>query len=219
MMVIPFGLIGAIWGHLLHGIPLTMISVVGMIGMAWAVQNPARVARIVLLNTAAFPKPDSKRLPWSLNLVRNTRVGAWLVLGMNAFSRGATRMAVTRRPMAPEVARAYTAPYDSWDNRVATLRFVQDIPLSADDPSYDLVATTGQGLDAFRDTPVLICWGARDFVFDDHFLEEWRIRGPHAVVHRYEDCGHYILEDAKDEVIEEVREFLAAHPLASGAAP
>ena len=32
MLVIPFGLIGAIWGHLLHGIPLTMFSVVGLIG-------------------------------------------------------------------------------------------------------------------------------------------------------------------------------------------
>ena len=47
MMVIPFGLIGAIWGHLLHGIPLTMFSVVGMIGMAGIIINDS----IVLVTT------------------------------------------------------------------------------------------------------------------------------------------------------------------------
>ncbi|MEC9072466.1 MAG: alpha/beta fold hydrolase, partial [Myxococcota bacterium] len=89
----------------------------------------------------------------------------------------------------------------------------QDIPLSADDPGYDIVARTAAGLDAFKDTPVLICWGAQDFVFDDHFLQEWKARWPHAEVHRYADCGHYILEDAEDEVIAAVRGFIAAHPL------
>ena len=43
MMVIPFGLIGAIWGHLLHGIPLTMFSVVGLIGMAGIIINDSIV--------------------------------------------------------------------------------------------------------------------------------------------------------------------------------
>ena len=43
MMVIPFGLIGAIWGHHLHGIPLTMFSVVGLIGMAGIIINDSIV--------------------------------------------------------------------------------------------------------------------------------------------------------------------------------
>ncbi|MDP6931921.1 MAG: alpha/beta fold hydrolase, partial [Myxococcota bacterium] len=179
----------------------------GMIGMAWAVRNAHRIRRIVVLNTAAFPKPDSKRLPWSLGLVRNTWLGAWLVQGFNAFSWGATRLAVTRRPLSPPVRKAYCAPHDTWDNRLSTLRFVQDIPLGPEDPGWDTVTRTADGLKAFADTPVLICWGARDFVFDDHFLREWQSRWPHATVHRYEDCGHYVLEDARDEVIAQVRTF------------
>jgi len=43
MMVIPFGLIGAIWGHHLHGIPLTMFSVIGLIGMAGIIINDSIV--------------------------------------------------------------------------------------------------------------------------------------------------------------------------------
>lgn len=47
MIVIPFGLIGAIWGHWLHGINLSIFSVVGMVGMGGIIVNDA----IVLITT------------------------------------------------------------------------------------------------------------------------------------------------------------------------
>ncbi len=47
MLVIPFGLIGAIWGHWLHGLPLSMFSVVGLLGMAGIIINDS----IVLMTT------------------------------------------------------------------------------------------------------------------------------------------------------------------------
>ena len=190
----------------------------GMIGLAWAVRHPERIARIVLLNTAAFPLPPSKRLPRRLSLVRNSRLGAWLVLRFGAFCHGATRMAVTRRRLSPEVRQAYCAPYDSPRNRIATLRFVQDIPLDPKDPSWAIVEETAGRLDCFSTTPVLICWGARDFVFDDHFLAEWRRRWPHARVHRFEDCGHYVLEDACEEIVNLVRDFLSRETVSADSA-
>ena len=73
----------------------------GMIGMAWAAKHRDRIARLVVMNTAAFPNPKGQKLPLALRLIRNTPLGPGLVLGLNAFARGATRMAVTRRPMAP----------------------------------------------------------------------------------------------------------------------
>ena len=43
MLVIPFGLIGAVWGHHLHGIPLSMFSVVGLLGMIGIIINDSIV--------------------------------------------------------------------------------------------------------------------------------------------------------------------------------
>ena len=60
---------------------------------------------------------------------------------------------------------------------------------------------------------MVICWGLKDFVFDKHFLKAWQQRFPDAEVHSFADCGHYILEDAKDEVIPIIEQFLKAHPL------
>lgn len=179
----------------------------GMIGFAWAAQQPDRIDRCVVMNTAAFPIPDSKRLPLGLWLAGRTPLGAPLVRGLNAFSGLAARVAF-KKPVSAEVRQAFTGPYDSWNNRIATLRFVQDIPLRPGERGHDLVAVTGERLSAFADTPCLLAWGLRDFVFDHHFLEEWQRRLPHAEVHRYEDCGHYILEDAAPGLIDIIAEFL-----------
>ena len=180
----------------------------GMIGMGWAHRHPELVSRLVLLNTAAFGLPSTKRMPTSLWLARNTKVGSVLVRGFNAFSRGATRLCVTRRPLTAEVRNALCAPYDSWNNRRAVLRFVQDIPLVDSDPSFKILTEVSDELSQFDDRPTMICWGDKDFVFDHHFLRVWEDKLPSADVHRFPDCGHYVLEDAGEEIEQLVREFL-----------
>jgi pimeloyl-ACP methyl ester carboxylesterase len=182
----------------------------GIIGLGWAVRHPERVKRLVILNTAAFHLPKSKTFPWQLWLVRDTPLGPLMVRGLNAFARGASRVACTRKSLSKEVRDAYCAPYDSWTDRIATLRFVQDIPLRPGDSGYDTVSDTAARLEFFRDRPVLVCWGDRDFVFDHHFLAEWQRILPNADVHRFADCGHYILEDASEEIIPLIRQFLAS---------
>ena len=185
----------------------------GAIGCAWAGRNPDRVRRLVILNTAAFHLPPDKPLPWQLWLVRNTPLGGLLVRGLNGFARGATRLACTRRPMPREVRDAYCAPYDSWSDRRAVLRFVEDIPLAPGDPGYDLISEVAGNLPRLADTPVMICWGDRDFVFDHHFLAEWLRIFPDAELHRFADGGHYILEDYPDEIIPLMRDFLTRNEL------
>jgi len=187
----------------------------GMIGMGWASRHPERVRRLIVLNTAAFHLMPGKRLPWSLWVVRNKPLGPLLVRGLNAFSRGAVRSCAIR-PLAPAVRDAYLAPYDSWRNRIAVLRFVQDIPLRQGDPSFDIVTRIQEGLPRFRAVPMLICWGERDFVFDGDFLSEWRRRFPDAEVHTFPEAGHFVLEDAGRDILSLVRDFLARQPVRSG---
>lgn len=185
----------------------------GMIGMAYASRHPERIARLVILNTAAFHLPAGKKFPLALKICRDTALGRFLVLQLNLFALLAARIGCKRNPMPEALRGAYCAPYDVPSNRIATLRFVQDIPLEPGDPCYDLVSEVAAGLARFADLPMTICWGLKDFVFDRHFLKEWQRRFPRAEVHAFADCGHYILEDAKAEVIPIIEQFLAAHPL------
>jgi haloalkane dehalogenase len=197
---------------LAHLIPTGKVSLVahdwgGMIAMAWATAHPERVERIALMNTAAFPMPNDMRFPGVLRFTR-TPVGSLMVRGGNAFALGASHLCTTRQPMPRAVRRAYRAPYDTWAHRIATLRFVQDIPLDPRDASYAIVERTGQRLELLRDVPFSITWGEKDFIFGDAFLREWERRVPHADVLRIEDAGHYVIEDAPEEVVPRLVRFL-----------
>ena len=102
-------------------------------------------------------------------------------------------------------------PYDSWANRIAILRFVQDIPLHPGDPSYGLVSWTEERLHLLRSVPMLILWGMKDFVFDHHFLDEWgrSFPGTGAPISR---AGHYLFEDEAVAITSLGAAFLAAEP-------
>jgi haloalkane dehalogenase len=184
----------------------------GMIGLAWAVANPTRVARLVLLNTSGFRLPATKPLPWQLKLVRNLPgFGALSVRGLNAFAGLAVHMAAMK-PLDPRVKAGLVAPYDSWRNRIATLRFVQDIPLAPGDRAWDAVLRVEEKLGSLRNVPTFIGWGEKDFVFDGHFLAEWGRHLPDAQVKTFPEAGHYVLEDARDELVPLIRDFIAREP-------
>jgi len=185
----------------------------GMIGAAYALRHVHRIARLIVLNTAAFLKPGGKPLPLALRLIRRMPLFAVpAVLGLNLFARGAARTA-SARGLSPAVRKGLLAPYNSWENRRATLKFVQDIPLTPQDPSFAIAQQVHVGLQQLADKPMLICWGEKDFVFDTDYLAEWRRRFPAAEVHRFPEAGHYVLEDVPGPVTARVLDFLNRHPL------
>jgi len=181
----------------------------GMIGMAYAVKHPERIARIVIMNTAAFFPPKGKPIPLRLWLVRNvTPLSTPAVLGFNLFAYGALFMAA-KKTLSRDVKTGLVAPYNCWNNRIATLKFVQDIPISKKDPSYDLVKQVDENLHKLAHIPMLICWGKHDFVFDIDYLAEWQRRFPNAAVQLFSDAGHYVLEDVSGDILVLVKNFLS----------
>ena len=186
----------------------------GAIGFGWGLAHSAQIRRLVITNTAAFPLPAAKPLPKRLRLGRDSALGTALIRGLNAFAGGAARMGVVS-PMPRAVRKAYVAPYDSWANRIATSRFVQDIPLGEGDAAWPLVQAIGRKLPAYADRPTFIGWGLRDFVFDHHFLAGFTAALPRAQVHAFEDAGHYVLEDKADVLVPAIRGFLDSQPMAS----
>lgn len=178
----------------------------GAIGMGTAGRLPDRFSRFVLMNTAAF---RSTRIPLRIAVCRIPVLGALGVRGLNLFSRAALTMAVEKSErMTREVKAGYLAPYNSWANRVAVHRFVQDIPLKPSHPSYQTLVDVENGLAQFQDSPMLFVWGEKDWCFTTHFLDEFEQRFPKAETLRLPEAGHYVFEDAHEKIIPRVREFL-----------
>lgn len=180
----------------------------GAIGLGWAVRHPERVRRLVVLNTAAFTMPASKRLPGLLKIAR-TRPGAFVIQRFNAFSALGARVATAKR-LDPAVRRGLTAPYRGGpERRLATLRFVQDIPLEPSDPSWAPLAETERLLPRLAGRSILFGWGMKDFVFDRRILDHWRGIWPEARFATFDDAGHYVLEDVPERLVPMIAEHLA----------
>jgi haloalkane dehalogenase len=109
--------------------------------------------------------------------------------------------------MKPEIAQGYIAPYDSWANRIAVHRFVQDIPLTNKDKSWDTLIEIENSLIQFQNTPMIILWGGKDFCFTRHFYDEWLRRFPNAIGYFLPEAGHYVLEDAFENMAPLISNF------------
>ncbi|MFH1582010.1 MAG: alpha/beta fold hydrolase [Pseudomonadota bacterium] len=201
-------------GHLkLNGkITLILHDWGGMIGMAYAVRNPKKISSVVIMNTAAFfPPGRKKKISLRLRMIRNISPFADIaVLGLNLFVKSALYMA-SYKGLSRDVKNGLIAPYNSWKNRVAVLKFVQDIPLCEKDPSYGIVKDVEDNLHRLSEIPMLICWGKHDFVFTENYLAEWRQRFPGAETHIFENAGHYVLEDEPEKISSAIKDFLNRH--------
>jgi haloalkane dehalogenase len=185
----------------------------GPIGLGAVLRHPERLARVVLTNTAGFPNDSwGGRAPLRIRACLTPLFGELAVRGMNAFAGMATFMAV-ERPLTPAVKDGYLEPYDGWKNRIATIRFVQDIPLSKAHPSYAMLSEVERGLERLETLPTCILWGERDWCFTPRFREEWQRRLPEAEVHALANAGHYLVEDAREEVVAKIGSFLERNPL------
>lgn len=179
----------------------------GAIGLGAALKVPNRIEQFVLLNTAAFPPPY---VPWRIAACRLPAVGEWGMRRLNVFARSALSMTLNRLPrLAPEVAAGLIAPYHSWESRIAIARFVQDIPRRKSQATWQVLTNIENGLGLFADRPVRIVWGMKDWCFRPECLERLEQLLPQAHVTRLSDVGHYVMEEAPDEVIAQLRQALA----------
>lgn len=175
----------------------------GAIGFGLVTRYPELFEKIVILNTGAFL---SKHIPRRINFLKTPFLGEWLMRRLNLFAWPATFM-TTQKKLPRLVKKGYLLPYDSFENRIAVSRFVQDIPMEKTHPTYNILLEIESKLTSLSH-PKLILWGGRDFCFNQHFYERWRQIYPDAEVHWYEEAGHYILEDAKEDVAQRMMNFI-----------
>jgi haloalkane dehalogenase len=178
----------------------------GAIGLGAMLRASERLARIVLFNTGAFPPP---RIPWRIRACRLPIVGRLAVQGLNLFSRAALHMTLSRtRRLEPVVAAGYLAPYDHWRSRRAVYGFVEDIPAGPRHPTWQTLVDIERGLATLADRPILLVWGMRDWCFRPECLERLLGHWPRAETRRMPDVGHWVVEDAPDDALHCVQEFL-----------
>ena len=181
----------------------------GAIGMGALQARKDRFKRIVLFNTATFPPTYC---PFRIRVCRWPIVGKIGLQGFNLFAKAAVKMA-TERPggLPKEIAEGMLAPYDNWNNRVATYGFVKDIPLNKRHKTWSVLETMESRLKEFADWPIMLMWGMKDWCFRPECLERFKSHWPNAEIHEMENAGHYVVEDETEKAVEALVDFLDRH--------
>lgn len=175
----------------------------GAIGMGHAITNPENIKKIVVFNSAAF---RSQSIPATINLCKVAGVGEFIVRHFNAFAYPATFMAV-EKALPKDIKRAYLLPYGNYHDRIAVANFVKDIPLDENHRTYPVLANIEKNLGKLN-CPKLIVWGGKDFCFHKEFFDRWLDFFPDAETMYLDQAGHYVLEDAIDEIIPRLKQFI-----------
>ena len=177
----------------LTGVTMMVQDWGGPIGFAVATRLPHRFERFVIGNTWAWPKGDPATQLFSRAL--GGPVGRRLILNRNLFVEGILRRA-TREPMPDEVMDAYRGPFPTPGSRVPTAVLPREILASR-----PFLAEVEHGLARLRDRPALIVWPANDPAFRDRERRRWEETFPDHRTVILKGAGHYMQEDAPEEIV------------------
>ncbi len=168
----------------------------GPIGFAVAGRHPDRFARFVIGNTWAWPKNDVGTRMFSGFL--GGPIGKRLILRRNLFAATVMRRSQRRPFDAEPYARAFPTP----ESRIPTWVFPREIM-----GSLAFLRGVEEGLARVADRPALIVWPDGDVAFRAPERERWEsLFADHETV-ILEGVGHYIQEEAPEEIVAAIRSW------------
>ena len=175
----------------------------GPIGFSVATRHPDRFTAFVIGNTWAWPKSDPGTQLFSRIL--GGPIGGFLILRRNFFVEKIIPGGVRRRELPPAVMDAYRGPSRTPESRRPMHVFPHEILASR-----PFLAEIERGLPTLRDRPALILWPTSDVAFREPERLRWEQTFPDHRTVVLEGAGHYIQEDAPEEIVAAIREWSEA---------
>jgi haloalkane dehalogenase len=132
-------------------------------------------------------------------------LGELLVKRWNLVVRWALLRNLPRRPI--DDPGAYLWAHHGARERAGILAFIRAVPEAMQGgPSREFLERID--LVALSHKPALICWGMRDPILKPSLLRRWREAFPQAEVHELGDAGHFLQEDAHEQLVPILLDFL-----------
>lgn len=180
----------------------------GPVGLGFATRHPQRIKQLVLLNTWAFAPWPCGPLPRLLEIIRSTR-GEKFVLDKNGYVEAAlVGTTFHTENLTKIVTDAYLAPFPTPESRRALICWSRDIPVNETDYSFVEMKRIEQALPQFATLPILLIWGMKDPVLSEEVLSMWQYIYPHATTHTLEEASHFLQEDAPEQIVQWIKDFL-----------
>ena len=187
----------------LDGFTLVVHDFGGPIALPLALDGSGRVRRVVVLNSWMWSFRGDAEMEKKAKIA-GSGVGKWLYRNLNLSLRVIAPSAYgDRRKLTPAIHRQYLVPFaDRWSRGAVLWALAR--ALLGSSAHYDAL---WRKRDRLRALPVLVVWGEKDSAFPPPMLARWREALPEARVVPL-PVGHWPHEEAPDEVLAALRDFL-----------
>jgi haloalkane dehalogenase len=193
---------------LLDHLNLTNVTMVvhdfgGPIGLSYAIDNPGRIASVVVMNTWLWTLNEDKSAH-RIDAFSSGPLGKLVYTGFN-YAPAVLMRSLFAQPqkLTRAVHEQYKKPFAKSSERRGPLGMAQGITGSSTF-FYDL----WRRREAIAEKPALILWGMKDEAFPPQALERWRSVFPNAQVETFPEAGHFLCEEQPNEVAAAVYLFV-----------
>ena len=193
---------------LIEGLGLKNITLVvqdwgGPIGLSYAVAHPENIARIVIMNTWAWPV---NRDPYYIAFsgFMGGPIGRMLIRRYNFFAKSIMRQAFgDKHKLSAAAHEHYLLALATPEDRTGCFVFPKQIIKST-----PWLAQIWENISVLNKIPKLIVWGMKDIAFREKELKRWERAFPDARTIRLDSVGHFVQEESPDELADAVVAFL-----------
>lgn len=177
----------------------------GPIGLRYAIEHQTNLHALVILNTLVRPI----KVPWLFKVIflsgsfSSFLVRRFDLLRMMSFSGSLA----FKRPLDRRAKEQYKLPHPTSKSRAGIAAFPKMIPTNPGHPNFEYISDIDRTLQKW-DIPVLVMFSDKDMVFK--VAEGQRIADmvPNGRFQLVRDAGHYLQEDAGEEIAERIVTFL-----------
>lgn len=177
----------------------------GPLGLAYAVAHPENVARLIIMNTWAWPvNRDWYYIAFSGFM--GGPIGRLLIRRYNFFAKSVMRQAFgDRQKLTPAAHEQYLRALATPEERKGCYVFPRQIIAAT-----PWLGQLWENMARLNGKPKLIVWGMKDIAFREKELQRWERAFPEVQSIRLRSVGHYVQEEAPDELAGAVVPFLKA---------
>jgi pimeloyl-ACP methyl ester carboxylesterase len=211
----------AVWSYLpkeqaknldlfLESLDLNAITLVvgdwgGPIGLSYALSHPEKIKNIVITNTWLW----SVRSDWyyqAFSRFVGGPIGRWLIRNHNFFAGTIVRVLFADKSrLTPNIHAHYIMPLEKAEERKGSWVFPAEIIGSS-----DWLQSLWDKREVLQQKKILIAWGMKDIGFRENELKMWIQAFPDAKVVRFEDAGHFVVEEKPAELIGEMKNLMGS---------
>jgi haloalkane dehalogenase len=183
----------------LRGLTMMVQDWGGAIGLTAAARHPERLRALVIGNTVAW-RVNGKRHYEIFGRVMGGGFGRFLNTRLNFFVKVMVPANVKKARLSSGVKAAYAGPFPTVESRRPVAVMPHEVLAAG-----DFLEALHGALPKLAHLPALIVWGDKDIAFKAEERETFERLFPKHRTQILAGAGHYIQEDAPDEIVGAIR--------------